>query len=68
MTNGQRLYEHKNPPTIPMVPYIGRMFATRDDIVYVKNENHIPWQFLTAKAKQSWEVSAEGHHLFQQEK
>lgn len=59
MTNGQKLYEHKHPTHHAMVPFDRRHFATAEDIVMVKNEDHVPWRFLTDRCKASWERSAE---------
>lgn len=65
-TNGQILYEYKNPPRLAVVLAERRAFATAADVFYIPNENHVPWRFLTERCKASWEQSAIGHHLFQQ--
>jgi hypothetical protein len=63
-TRGQRLYEHKNPTHIAVVPFEGRKFATSADIMMMPNDNHTPWPFLSARCREGWERSADGHYLF----
>jgi hypothetical protein len=60
-TPGQRLYEHLSPPTIAMVPYHNRQFATSRDIVLVPNDKHVPWEFLYEHRRQSYEEQAKTH-------
>lgn len=62
-TNGQTLYEHKNPQFRRMIPADCR-FPTRDDVELVKNDGHVPWELLTDRCRSGWEVTAIGHHLF----
>lgn len=60
-TPGQRLYEHLSTPMIAMVPYHKRQFATSADIVLVRNEEHVPWEFLYAHRRQMYEEQAQTH-------
>jgi hypothetical protein len=64
-TKGQRLYEYKSPVYYNVVEFYGRRTAT--DAFMVKNERHVPWQFLTQSCKDGWEDTARGHHLFSEE-
>jgi hypothetical protein len=64
-THGQQLYEYKHPATILVVPFALRHFATREDVFEVPNPNFpVPWTMLTQRARDIWERSAIGHHLF----
>ncbi len=65
-TRGQRLYEHKNPEFIRVIPVDKRHFPTEADVFLTPNPNynHAPWWCLTPRTKASWERSAEGHNLF----
>ncbi len=67
VTKGQKLYEYLRPKYTPMVPWHKRRFATREDIVLVPNENHVGWQFLTAKSKAEYEEQAKTHWFTNQE-
>lgn len=67
-TNGQRLYEHKSPKHFEVVDVADRRFATSADVRVMKNENHVPWEFLTEKSRQGWERTAQGHYLFSEVK
>jgi hypothetical protein len=63
MTNGQRLYEHRHPRWV--VLYTARAFG---EPVQVPNPNHIvPWHLLTQRFRDSYELEAQGHYLFQGE-
>ena len=63
-SNGQLVYEYTYPPKIEVVPFVGRKWATRNDIIVIDNPSSpTPWRFLSKKSQESWEVSAKGHHL-----
>lgn len=67
-TNGQRLYEHKNPSHIRVIRVEDRAFTQPGDVFTVPNPaSPVPWKFLTEKCKQSWESTARGHYLFSSE-
>ena len=66
-TKGQILYEYKSPEYVKMIPFETRHFASSSQCVMVKNVEHVPWRFLTKKYQDSWEVSANGHYLFDKE-
>lgn len=63
-SNGQILYEYKSPEYFKMIGFENRHFASSRDCTMIKNDNHVPWKFLTKTCQDSWEVSAKGHYLF----
>jgi hypothetical protein len=63
-TDGQIVYEHKNPSHISVVPTQVLPFPTAADVVLVPNPVHqAPWNLLTEECRQSWEQYAVGHYL-----
>ena len=63
-TNGQRLYELKNPKLVEAIRLSDRHFPTSAGVFLVDNQSHAAdWDFLTKACKQSWEDSAIGHNL-----
>lgn len=63
MTPGQQVYEHYNPPFGRVIP-ASCHFPTAADVRSVKNDNHVPYRFLTQKCRDKWEQYAVGHHIF----
>lgn len=61
-TNGQQLYEYKNPSHFP-VRHLRDTFNT-GEVMYMPNPQAVPWKYLTERCRQSWETLAIGHYLF----
>lgn len=63
-TDGQTVYEHKNPSHIRVVRASALPFATAGDVLLVPNPVHqAPWNLLTEACRQRWEQYAIGHRL-----
>lgn len=68
-THGQRMYEYYHPSHIKVVRFEARHFATEADVFLVPNPAEpTPWRFLTEACRQSWEKTAQGHHIFTNER
>jgi hypothetical protein len=61
-TNGQRLYEYKNPQYLTVV--LASDVFRRNPFTVLNPVEPIPWRFLTERCKQGWEQQAQGHWLF----
>lgn len=63
-TDGQLLYEAKNPSHLLVIEFSKRTFGTRDEAFLTPNPvHHTEWKFLTKECQQKWETLAVGHHL-----